>query len=298
MFVLSFIKNLELLKNSNTANLLLGEFFYGLKEYKKSSIYYNKYLNQNIINSYVLLRVGNCNYYNSKYEDAIFFYENARLYDPDSFETISNLALSYYFMEKYEKCYDLFKLSLDIKKDNNEAYMMLGICSEKLGYIIKATRYYEKYLTINKNDIDCMYSLARCYLINKNFEKSIEIYRNIIELKPSFYQVWKNIADVQYQLQDYENAIFSYNFYLTIKYDDFCVWNNLANCYREIKDYDSAISSYKKALSIDESNYEVWEKLSFLHEITNQNDKSYNLKNISEKIKSSNYNLNTNEQKI
>ena len=110
-------------------------------------------------------------------EMAILVYNTIIEKNPNYIPAIYSLANLYIEKEDFESAIILFKEILKINRDYYRAYLGIGLCFDRLGNYIHATRYYKKYISYKPNSQTAKSLVGRIYEIHKN-KNNIKKQRN------------------------------------------------------------------------------------------------------------------------
>jgi tetratricopeptide (TPR) repeat protein len=81
-----------------------------------------------------------------KMSEAVGFYNQAVLANPDFFEAYIGLSIAYREIGNYDRAYDSIQKVFDLKPTYYQAYYNLGLILEKQGKFLEAINAYEKFL--------------------------------------------------------------------------------------------------------------------------------------------------------
>jgi tetratricopeptide (TPR) repeat protein len=113
--------------------------------------------------SKTLIRQGNSNFQNNKFQDAEYNYRKALIANPNSKTAMFNLGNALYQQQKFQEAADQYEASIaknDDKVSKAKGYHNLGNSNFKGNQLDKAISAYENALKINPNDMDTKYNLA------------------------------------------------------------------------------------------------------------------------------------------
>jgi ADP-heptose:LPS heptosyltransferase/predicted small integral membrane protein len=118
-----------------------------------------------------------------------------------------------------------------------------------------AIEYYTKSLEQKRDNIDCMTALATTYEKIGKHDKSIDIYRKILDLGTRnmvlIITMLNQIGVCYNNMAQYASAIEYFEKVLSIKNDIPEVYNNIASCWMSLKNYDMCVSNYYKSVKIN-----------------------------------------------
>ncbi len=122
------------------------------------------------------------------------YYERAIKISPNNVKSIIEFGIFYYYNGNHEKAIEQSKLLAKIAPNNVNAYIYLAGNYYALGKIKEAISY--TLYAIELKPTDSAYSnLATMYFSQKEYQKAILAYKQAIEINPSYYVFWGNLAD-------------------------------------------------------------------------------------------------------
>jgi Tfp pilus assembly protein PilF len=109
------------------------------------------------------------------------------------------------------------------------------------------------FIVVEKNDdkIKEMFSLALENHKKNNFKVAVEIYQNILKIKPYDAVIYYNLGLIFEKYKDYIKAKDFYQKALEIKPNYIGAYNNLGLVYRELDDLKNAKDCFEKVLQLD-----------------------------------------------
>ncbi len=113
------------------------------------------------------------------------------------FYVVLNWARKYYEKEDYQKAIEPLKKLIEIRPDYGKGYKWLARSLKKIRKYDEAMRYYEKYAEVD-GSLDSLLDLAKSYRKGKVFDKSEEIYRDILEKYPGEKEARIGLAQIRY----------------------------------------------------------------------------------------------------
>jgi tetratricopeptide (TPR) repeat protein len=159
--------------------------------------------------------------------------------------------------EKYEEAKDeLINLENSCNSDFIFYDLLAQIC-EKLNLQKEAISYYEKSLFINNDFYQSKFNLAILYYKLKNFNKSEELFFQIINTNKNDFNSYYNLGVIKYDQKQFLDAILFLQKAISLKKDSFISHHHLAMCYEAMRKFDLAIQFYKKAITLDKVNSSI-----------------------------------------
>lgn len=120
------------------------------------------------------------------------------------------------------------------------------------GDISKLVDIKKKSWDLNKDNLEKAWDYANTCIRAKEFEKSIEPLRFLIEKSPNVLNYWKQLAVAEHKLSRSDKAIEAYKKIMELDPNFKDAYVNIALVYKEMKQYSVARTYLYKAISIDE----------------------------------------------
>jgi len=152
-----------------------------MKNFANADLIYNSLTKEKNINKEVLYSYCDNLIKFKKEKEAIKFIETYGKSHQTDFKQKLILGLAYFQQKDVNKAIFYFLESLDMKKDNEDAFSLLGDCYEFLGDLNRAKKNYEEALRINPNHKISLNNLASLYFFNNDIEKAKKLYNVAIE---------------------------------------------------------------------------------------------------------------------
>ncbi len=116
-----------------------------------------------------------------KYEDALFFLNEAKLLNSNA-EIFNNIGVTYERMGQYHLAIENFSEALKLKPDSIEVLINCGVTLERLGKLDDAITYANRIIELDEKNEAGYFGRAACYEKLQHLEKSIADYTKVIEL--------------------------------------------------------------------------------------------------------------------
>jgi len=194
---------------------------------------------------------GNNYYDDGKFREAISQYKRALNIKTDDIDVLINIGLGYRHLEEYDKAIEYYNNVLDIEPENKVAINNKGYSFECLKDTDKAIELYKESLEIDPAYDIPLVNLSNIYFDEKQYEKVIEIFDQALELDPLNSANWVDLGRAYRYLERYDDAINSYLKALELDKHDKIAWNNIGFAFYNQDKYDKAIDAYTKSLKID-----------------------------------------------
>lgn len=139
-------------------------------------------------------------------------------------------------------------ISCNLKKDQVSFYTKPYKSAEEIKTTLPVLQDAEEKLEETFNEHDWLQKGLE-NLKSRNFAKAENAFKQVIRLKPDFYDAYIYIGNVYFLLSDYIEAIKSYSIALDHMPNKNALYNKIGTSYLMLGDYDRAIKAYKQAIS-------------------------------------------------
>ncbi len=160
-----------------------------------------------------------------------------------------NNALDLINKEDFSCARDIL-LKIIVEDDKNqEAYKNLGLCEVNLDNISLAIDAFIKACELDKNDTTSLFYLGSCYNRAGQKDLAIEKFKEVIEKRPDYLEVYKNLSMIYIELNQIDNAIEILNSAINNPNiePDYTLYYILATVNMLKKDYNKAIEALLRA---------------------------------------------------
>ncbi|MBA3065104.1 tetratricopeptide repeat protein [bacterium] len=159
-----------------------------------------QYYAWNTDNNYEL---GNCYMRLGQYDKAVWAYKEALKANPGYDEIYYNLAIAYQSMGALDDAEKNYREAAAINPVSAEYFLALGnhyLRNEKTKDIKKAEEFYLRAFELKPDSADIANNLAYVYMVEKNINKSYELYKKALEINPAYETAKKNLQSILPQL--------------------------------------------------------------------------------------------------
>ena len=138
-------------------------------------------------------------------------------------DALLSMASSYDQIDQIENARKTIEDGLKGDLTNNLSSKLL---TKKVYYELLGRRYesnllkqdLEKAISLNPKSHESLYLLAKVFQFDGDFDKAIDLYKQVLDINPKFSEAYVGIGYIQaYEFDDFENAL--KNFDIAIKYD-------------------------------------------------------------------------------
>ncbi len=189
------------------------------------------------------------------YDELIDYYKNLLKSNPDFSRCYYELGHVYFRKNEPLNALNSFKLALE-HDENNPLYLnSLAFAYVQLEQYDDAIELYKKALENNSNSewaSIVAQALAVIYhQIKGNYEAAISMFQNALLLSNNKGQIYQNLADVYYDMNNMDEALKYYKISLKENENDPKIYSRLGMIYWECDKIEEAISYYLKAIDKD-----------------------------------------------
>ena len=178
-------------------------------------------------------------------------------------------------MKKLDKINELInnKKYLEAKKElqtiihenekDIEALKLLGLCHVNLGEFKDGQGVFETVVKY-KDDATSWFYLASCYDNQDDFLHAISAYEEVLRMRSSYIDAYKNLAIVYVKNQEPQKAINTAKKALEYVQDDYTIYYIAGTAYMALRKFDKAWEFLEKALELNPKHSQLYNNLGFI----------------------------------
>lgn len=156
-------------------------------------------------------RLAYCYIQDNQIKKGIKYYKLTLRYEPDHYDSLSNLAAVYQNQGNSQNAMNLLeRAKVMYPKDpillNNYAFTLVH-----QGRTRKASEYYREALELTPNHPLILYNLCVCLTRKGNWQEGIDLLNLLIEIDPNHSAGWALLGNIYDQIDQYDTAIDCYN---------------------------------------------------------------------------------------
>ncbi|HZK85694.1 MAG TPA: tetratricopeptide repeat protein [Desulfosporosinus sp.] len=156
-------------------------------------------------------RLAYCYIQNNQIKKGIKYYKLTLKYEPDHYDSLSNLAAVYQNMDRSQDAMKLLERAKNLyPKDpillNNYAFTLVH-----QGRTRKAAEYYREALELTPNHPLVLYNLCVCLTRKGNWQEGIVLLNSLIEIDPNNSAGWALLGNIYDQIDQSDTAIDCFN---------------------------------------------------------------------------------------
>jgi len=276
-----------------------GKQFMTAKQYDKAAAEFEKCIAADSSRLDALHELGTCYTYLNEFDKAAAAYAKAVELYPDDERLLTNLGYYQMRAEKLDGALETYQKILALDPENYEGNRWIAYLYEKAGDMDQAIKHYEKAVEAKPDDVKSIGSLAKIYMDRgdnekalalyekamaaadketalgmkaelgklyidaKNWEKSAELFGDLVEAYPDKYTYQFNYGISQMQLKQYAAAIPAFEKTIELKPDYDPAYQYLATCLNETAQYGRAIEVAQAGIKVADQKaglYCMWGK--------------------------------------
>jgi len=159
----------------------------------------------------IAARLAYCYIQNNQIKKGIKYYKLTLKYEPEHYDSLSNLAAVYQNLGRSQDALNLLERAKGLfPKDpillNNYAFTLVH-----QGRTRKAAEYYREALELTPNNPLILYNLSVCITRKGNWQEGIVLLKSLIEIDPNHSSGWALLGNVYDQIDQFDTAIDCYN---------------------------------------------------------------------------------------
>lgn len=155
--------------------------------------------------------------------------------------------------------------STEADEANPQAYHVLAIALEKLGYLHKALVTYEKAFSLDPNDTDLLLNLGVTAWNAGHLDGAEKMFRLYIERCPNRPSGYNNLGSIQRERGAFTEAIETLRSAIYRMPTEPMLWNSLGTTLVEDSRVEEGLVFYQEALRLDENFSRAWHNLAYAY---------------------------------
>ena len=169
---------------------------------------------------------------------------------PSSFEASAGLGHMDLEQRRYPEAISHLEAAVSVYQRDPAVYRELGMASEALGDVDRATKAYEMAIALAPDAIPPRRRLAAIYTRQKDYAAAVGQLRAVADRIPEKARAWADLAEVYYLDHNIGSAEDFFEKAAKLNPNLPKAYAGLAACARAQDDYDAAANDYLKALSL------------------------------------------------
>lgn len=244
--------------NSPQFLLKKAHILYGLKRYSEAISYYEDaiLIQPNFYQAWY--ERGKALYQLERYEDAIASYDQVIQFQTDDAEVWFERTQALYRLQSYSDVMMGLDKALQIRPDYAEAWVMRGVVLRNLQRDEEAIACYNKAIEFKPDYAVAWYNRGVLLASWQRYEEAFTAFDQVIQLQPNNAVAWYNRGAALGNLQRYEDAIASCNQAIVFNPNYVQAWFQRGMALGELQRYEEAITAYDKVIQLQPDYGEAW----------------------------------------
>ncbi|MGE5810207.1 MAG: tetratricopeptide repeat protein, partial [Ignavibacteria bacterium] len=186
--------------------VVLADGYSKIKNYDKAIELLNEALKINQKQASAYIALGNIYLTRGNGTDAIKNFQKAIDIDPENPEPKTRKAKVYILINNFNEAFSLLNEAIQSNPDYAPAYYELAELNYSLKDYAKATDNYSNYMRTSEVTLDKKRRYASILYLNKEYQKSIEILKDVIKSEPDNPVAVRMLAYSYFKLNEIENS--------------------------------------------------------------------------------------------
>lgn len=199
---------------------------------------------------------------------AISQYEKVVELEPESEDDWKQLAVLYVKADRVEDAIAAYDKVLQLNPDDIDSQKNKTALIASTGDIEAVIQEKEKIRVQDSTNAQVRYDLGKLYFDQSEFEKSIERFKEFLQLTPGDVGAMEYLATAYQRLEKYRQAIGEFKKILDIEPQNKKAMAEISRSYRGLGNFTSARTYANKALAIDNAYGLAWIALGEVYEAT------------------------------
>jgi tetratricopeptide (TPR) repeat protein len=208
-----------------------------------------------------LYNEGTSLYYQGKYKEAIYVYDNLTKLDPGNVDAWYNEGLALESIGEYDSAIAAFDETINLNPKYIKAYYGKGLIFMHMNRYYDSIKQFDKAIDINPNFENAWYNKGLAYYYLGDYEESLRMYNKFIDTSskdPNKALAWNNIGIILSGMGEYEDAINAYQKSIELDPNLFWAWCNRGVALSGLGKHQEAIESYDKAIGLNPHFEAAW----------------------------------------
>lgn len=156
-------------------------------------------------------RLAYCYIQNDQIKKGIQYYKFTLKYEPDHYDSLSNLAAVYQNLGRSQDALKLLERAINLFPTDPILLNNLAFTLVHQGRTRKAAEYYRKALELTPNHPLLLYNLSVCLTRKGNWQEGIELLNQLTHIDPNHSAGWALLGNIYDQIDQFDTAIDCFN---------------------------------------------------------------------------------------
>ena len=249
------------------AALDANEDFLGLLEFSRKEVKQHP----NNVNAWIML--GNAYYALEQYARSTSAYREAVNIEPENYYAWMYLGLSLKGEEQFDETIQAFRVALQIDAEQAFTWYSLGETHLLLEQYNEAIKDFKEVLRIDPENYGSWNGLGNSFIMLSKYGEAIYSLKESLRIKPEYGRTWFILGNAYLHFKQYDEAIKAYQEALRLDPKNTVTMTMLGVAYEKKKQFNEAIHIFRDALLIKPDNVFTWISLGTAYASQDKRDK-------------------------
>lgn len=204
--------------------------------------------------------------HNNKNWEEVVRLTNSRIEVYGDEEAFIQNIRSLYQLKLWQECIISCNNLLQIDGENQNAIRFIARCRKNLGDDAEAELYFLKLLEFNEKDIDSLLTLVRMSYNNKDYQKSIQYSKTILDIEPHSVTCRRLISRTYLAMNEFKLSIPHLEWLIEHSENDLEALVDLGRTYYSMKQYSTSKTYLEKAHSMNPQDRRARRTLALIYD--------------------------------
>ena len=194
----------------------------------------------------------------NRFEEALSSYDRAVELNPNYVDAYSNRGITLHNLNRFDEALKSFDQAILLNSNYAEAYFNKGITLHKLTRFEEALASFDCSIKIDATYADAYTNRGMSLQELKRFDEALSSYDQAIAINPKYVNAHYNRGSVLKELKRLEEAIASYDAALVLDPIYVNAYANRGLALQELSRFEEALSSYDQVIAIDANHADAY----------------------------------------
>jgi tetratricopeptide (TPR) repeat protein len=207
-----------------------------------------------------------------RFEELLQITDNLELADSLMDQVYFSRGRAYQSLLNYDSAYHYYHMAYQVDPGNLSFRIGMGTMMYRLGRIRESIEIYEAIVAEFQPQDQHLAELANLYAIRKEYAKSLEIYKNLLENDSLNYYYAKQAGKNFLEMNQPDSAIYYYEYAFSLNQKDVFLAHRLGNLHLLNKNLPMACMRVSTGLLYDSNNLDLLKLRGYIFLLNGQND--------------------------
>jgi tetratricopeptide (TPR) repeat protein len=146
----------------------------------------------------------------NKHRQAIDYYQQALLHEPNKIEILFNLGTAFVATGLTDSAVTVYQKIIALDQKNSEAHNSLGAAYAVGGQFDQALKNYQNALSLDAQNAGAYNNIGLLYTYQGHFQSAVPYYQKAIQHRPNYADAYNNLGSAYAEMDQFELAITSF----------------------------------------------------------------------------------------